>query len=114
MDTVKCYLDSQLLMTYTEPEKMFAIASKDEKSGDLIVKVVNAYATEVPMDIKLNSGSLAGKSALLTTLSARSLTAENSYEYPKNYLPVTQEIQWLAGEEMFRLKPYSINILRFS
>lgn len=112
VDTVKCYLDGELLMTYTEPDKVFAIAGQDEKNSDLIVKVVNAYSNEVPIEIGLNTASLTGNTVALTTLSAPSLTAENSFENPKEYLPVTGKIQLPSGSDTFLLKPYSINILR--
>lgn len=114
VDTVKCYLDGNLLMTYTEPNKLFSISGKDEKSGDIIVKVVNAYGNEVPVTIQLKEAVTNSPTAQLITLSSLSLTDENSYEHPVQYVPVNKKIQTTATGLSLELRPYSINILRFN
>ena len=85
IDTVKCFLDGKLLMSYTEPDKLFAIAGKDNANGNIIVKVVNAYGNEVPVNIDLQHASATLSKVKLITLSAPSLTDENSFEHPVQY-----------------------------
>ena len=114
VDTVKCYLDGALLMTYTEPNKLFSIAGTDEKNGDIIVKVVNAYGNPIPTKIKLTGATTVSKTAELTTLSSPSLTDENSYEHPMQYVPESSKIETDADGASLQLKPYSINVLRFT
>ncbi len=87
IDTVKCYLDGKLLMSYSEPDKLFAISGKDEKNGDIIIKIVNAYKTQMPVNIKLQKSNGKISNGYLSTLSSASLTDENSFEHPKQYVP---------------------------
>jgi alpha-N-arabinofuranosidase len=113
VDTVKCFLDGKLLMTYTEPNKLFVIAGKDSATGDIIVKIVNAYGNEVPVNINLLNGKNISGQSILTTLSASALTDENTFEYPTRYIPVTTKPNASNGDHIdLKLKPYSINILR--
>jgi alpha-L-arabinofuranosidase len=110
--TVKCYLDGKLLITYTEPDKLFSISGKDTTKGDLIIKVVNAYATEVPVNIELQHTSAIPPIAQIITLSAPALTDENSFEHPKQYIPVSANIPANNNRLFLMLKPYSINVVR--
>jgi alpha-L-arabinofuranosidase len=43
--TIKLYLDSALQMTYTEPttESLYQVVTRDEETGELMLKVVNPY-----------------------------------------------------------------------
>ncbi|HEY5405815.1 MAG TPA: alpha-L-arabinofuranosidase C-terminal domain-containing protein [Ginsengibacter sp.] len=111
IDTVKCYLDGKVLMTYTEPGKLFAISGKDEKTDDIIIKIVNAYGSKMPVNIDLQNASTT-TSAKLISLSAPHLTDENSFEHPENYIPVTKQLSNIANKFTLQLLPYSINIVR--
>lgn len=110
VDTVKCYLDDKLLMSYTEPEKFFAIAGKDSRTGEIVVKMVNAYDHPLPVRLGL-MGIGAGRTALLTSLTASSLTEENSFEEPRKYVPVKKEVD-PGAEGTVLVQPNSINVLR--
>lgn len=108
-DTVTCFLDGKLLMTYTPPPAFFAIAGKDSTTGDIIIKTVNAgaepYATQITLDNVRNRKP----QATLITLQAPNGEAENSFAKPKQYVPVTTTI---TGIKTITFKPYSINVLR--
>jgi alpha-L-arabinofuranosidase len=112
VDTVKCYLDGKLLMTYTEPDKLFAISGKAENDGDIIIKIVNAYSKEVPIDIDFKNDDFKSSKMSLITLSAPSLTDENSFDEPEKYIPATKQLPGVANKFSLQLKPYSINIVR--
>jgi alpha-L-arabinofuranosidase len=112
LDTVKCFLDNKLLMNFTEPDKLFSIAGKDEKTGDIIVKLVNAYAEELPVDIKVDNNPGLQPLAEKITLSAPSLTNENSFADPVKFLPVEHIMNANENGISFPAKPYSINIIR--
>ncbi len=111
-DTVKCYLDGHLLMTYTEPNKLFAIAGKDTKNGDVIVKMVNAYGSEMPVNIDLQGATASTSAAKMITLSAPSLTDENSFEHPAQFVPVSTTVSMQNSRLPLMVKPYSINVVR--
>jgi alpha-N-arabinofuranosidase len=112
VDTVKCYLDGKLLMTYTEGDKLFAIAGKDSAKGDIIVKIVNAYSSEVPVNINLKNTVTANSTAKLITLTAPALTDENSFEHPAQYVPFNTAVPVTSDGLSFGVKPYSINVVR--
>lgn len=112
VDTVKCYLDGKLLMTYTEPNKFFSIAGVDNKTGELIVKMVNAYAAALPVVIDLNGVQMTTGSVAITSLSAPALSDENSFASPTAYTPKKETVAVSASPFTVIVKPYSINILR--
>ncbi len=113
-DTVKCYLDGKLLMTYTEPDKLFAISGKDERAGDIIIKVVNGYSAAMPVNIDLQHSSAVQSSAKIINLSAPSLTDENSFEHPQQFIPTTSNSKTTGNNMSLTVKPFSINIIRFT
>lgn len=109
LDKVDCYLDDSLLMTYKEPPALFALAGRDDSTGDIICKVVNAAAT--PFDIKLviDGAGPHAKDMGLTTLSAPSGESENSFAHPFQYIP---RYSTLSSTDSVRFQPFSISILR--
>jgi alpha-L-arabinofuranosidase len=111
-DSVKCFLDDKLLMVYTEPVKVFSIAGKDDKSGDIIVKLVNGNETEVPVSVAIKNAELFDAEAEFISLSAPSLNDENSFDTPTKFFPVKSKIPASANGISFPAKAWSINIIR--
>ncbi|HLZ89155.1 MAG TPA: alpha-L-arabinofuranosidase C-terminal domain-containing protein, partial [Puia sp.] len=109
-DKVDCYLDGELLMTYKQPDRLFAISGRDEKTGDIIVKMVNTGGTPVTTAIQIAGNSRTDNKAILTTLAAERENAENSFEYPTAHIPVQSEDN--SNALQLSLKPYSVNVLR--
>jgi alpha-L-arabinofuranosidase len=110
-DKVDCYLDGKLLMTYTEPKKLFSIAGRDNKTGDVIVKVVNA--SDRPYKTKLDvTGIQLGSTASFLTLSSNTLEAENSFDAPEKYIPQQTTLSGITNNYEVEFKPYSISVLR--
>jgi alpha-L-arabinofuranosidase len=98
-------------MTYTEPDKLFAICGKDSISGDVIMKMVNAYSTEIPVTVQLQNENVSA--AKMITLSTPRLTDENSFETPEKFIPVEAPLSGIAGNNFtLQVKPYSINVIR--
>ncbi len=112
MDKVDCYLNDTLLMSYEEPKKLFALAGRDQRNGDIILKVVNAKETAFKTTVKLDGISKPGDLGQLTTLSADDLKAENSFSQPKKYIPQQEKIVIEGHQFEMEWKPFSINILR--
>ncbi|SEW36527.1 Alpha-L-arabinofuranosidase [Chitinophaga sp. YR573] len=112
VDQVDCYLDNELLMSYREPAKVFAIAGKEKSTGDIIIKVVNANATSSNTTIKLDSAVTIDKTAELITLASDSEISENSFEKPEAYIPVQHQVPVNSGSFNLQLAPYSVNVLR--
>jgi alpha-L-arabinofuranosidase len=111
-DKVDCYLDGKLLLSYSEPAKLFSISGRDNRTGDVIVKVVNASAQPYGAGFVIN-GIQVGSSAEAITLSAASLEAENSLEEPLRYVPQTKVLSGVSNQFSMEIPPYSISVLRF-
>ncbi len=110
-DKVDCYLDGKLLLSYEEPAKLFSIAGRDHRNGDLIVKIVNADASPYSTTLQIRDAT-PGSTAELITLSAASLDAENSLEEPQKYIPQQTTLTGVSANYQLELKPYSISFLR--
>lgn len=112
MDKVDCYLNDTLLMSYQEPQKLFALAGRDEANGDIILKVVNAKENGFKTTVNLAGGIKPGEQAQLTILSAGDPKAENSFSQPRKYIPNEEKIKIAGNRFEMEWKPYSINVLR--
>jgi alpha-N-arabinofuranosidase len=73
---------------------LYATASKDEVSGDLIIKYVNTTGVDKELNIDVNGSSLE-KNGLLTVLKNDDLSSENSFE--KENLKPTEESLTISG-----------------
>ena len=88
-----------------------AIAGYDDKEGDVIIKMVNASRTPLTIPIDLKNIQTKGK-ASVTTLSASSLDDENTFENPYKIIPDHQSIKVKGAKFRYKLKPFSLAILR--
>src|SRR6185295_2163854 len=92
MDKIDCYLDGKLLMTYKAPQQFFALAGKDEKNGDIILKFVNASSENYETTIHVDNNQRIMPEGKLLSISSASGSVENSFENPLQYIPVEQKI----------------------
>jgi alpha-L-arabinofuranosidase len=114
---VKCYLDGRLVhdVDYEDNGEISALcacASHDNKSGDVIVKVVNASA--LPLDTELD---LAGAKNLTGTgtaivLTSEKATDENSLENPTKVSPKTETVNFSGATLKRSLPGNSFTVLR--
>jgi alpha-L-arabinofuranosidase len=116
---VKCYLDGRLVhdVNYGAGGKvasLYSVAATDERTGDLIVKVVNANASPVETEINLvGGGNLAGKGTAVV-LTSEKPTDENSLENPAKVSPRTEPVSFI-GTSLKRLFPgNSFTVLRLN
>jgi alpha-L-arabinofuranosidase len=111
-DKADCYLDGKLLMSYTEIPRVATIAGRDEKTGDIIIKMVNASAEPYATTINLNATKEPAGTAELITLSADSPEAENSLTEPVKYIPRESKITGVKKSFEMVFAPYSVSVLR--
>ena len=77
----------------------------------MIIKIVNAYGSEVAVTIQLQNENVS--SAKMITLSSPNLTDENSFDTPEKFIPVETALPGIAGNNFtLQVKPYSINVIR--
>lgn len=112
-DKVDCYLDDVLLLSYTEPKKLIGIAGRDQKTGDLIVKMVNGNDEAIEIEIELDGTAEATGTYKAYTIASGETTAENSFMEPKKYVPVATVAKTAGARKLVhRFPKYSITVLR--
>ena len=114
--TVKGFLDGKLLQEVGDSrinvKSLCASASREEKSGDLILKVVNASAQAVETQIDLKDAhGLTGSGKIIVLTSASPLD-ENTLEEPMKVSPKDEELS-ISGNIITRSFPgNSLTIIR--
>ncbi|MFT4203727.1 MAG: alpha-L-arabinofuranosidase C-terminal domain-containing protein [Chitinophagaceae bacterium] len=111
-DSVSAYIDGQLLIQYKDAPKFFAIAGKDELKKEIVLKIVNAYPFAYKTTIHLSGVGKRVTQGTLTSLSAPNGDAENSFEHPTQYVPVTKNIDDVSNDFQVELQPNSIDVIR--
>jgi alpha-L-arabinofuranosidase len=95
--SVKCYLDGELVHdiknTLATTSGMYASATRDDASGEVIVKVVNTLATPTKTDINLNGVDGVKMGARAIVLTSENATDENSLDDPLKVSPKDEELE---------------------
>ena len=113
---VKCFLDGKIVhdLNYEvggAVKSLYAVAATDEKSGDLIVKVVNANATALETELDLGTAKLNGQ-GVAAVLTSASGADENSVAEPTKVSPKTEAVT-VSGPNFKRSFPgNSFTVLR--
>jgi alpha-N-arabinofuranosidase len=107
--TIKAYLDGKLVLNEILPtsEKVLAISGRDEKSGELIVKLLNTGSRAVDIDLILKG--VTAKSGTVTRLASDEATAENSFASPRRIAPVASP---LSSFDSLSLPAHSLSVVR--
>ena len=110
---VRGYLDGQLLneATYPRVDTVFAIAGRDDKRRELVIKALNTGPDPASMTFDIPGARLAATGQLIT-LASRDPLDENSFETPRKIAPVASAISGLGPRFTQPLPPYSLSILR--
>jgi alpha-L-arabinofuranosidase len=113
---VKCWLDGKVVhdlkSAQTSMQNLFASATRDAKTGDIIVKVVNSSAMATETEINLAGvGKLTGP-AQVTVLTSANPKDENTLDEPTKVSPKTELLK-LNGSHFTRAFPgNSFTVLR--
>ena len=112
--TARCRLDGELVHEFTLPERqsLYANATLDEKSRELIVKLVNP--TSAAQTAHINLGYEAAGDARLIILASDKGSDENSMRQQLNVSPVEYLARVDEGATSldYPVPPFSLNILR--
>lgn len=90
---------------------LYTSASLDERSNELILKVINHSAAPRPAQIKLKGIDVSG-TAKVTTLASADLNAENSFDHPTAVAPESSTVDVRNGTISVQLRPYSLTVYR--
>jgi alpha-L-arabinofuranosidase len=113
---VKCWLDGQLVhdLDYDAGGKinsLYAVSATDGKTGDLIVKVVNADTQPLETKVDFSGVSLSGQGTAIV-LTSENGADENSLDEPAKVSPKTEPVSF-TGTSLKRSFPgNSFTVLR--
>ena len=116
---VKCYLDGRLVhdVNYEaggEVKALYATATHDEKSGDVIVKVVNASAGPLETKIDLSGAKNLTGHGSTVVLTSENATDENTIDNPTKVSPKADTVDF-TGSVLTRSFPgNSFTVLRLN
>jgi len=113
---VKGYLDSTLLQEVgdvrTAAKSLCASAARDENSGDIILKVVNASSESIQTQIDLRGAGKLSGSGKVILLTSKNPLDENTLEEPTKVSPKTESLS-ISGNTLTRSFPgNSLTIIR--
>ncbi|HEY0796671.1 MAG TPA: alpha-L-arabinofuranosidase C-terminal domain-containing protein [Acidisarcina sp.] len=91
---------------------LYTSATLDERSHELIVKVINYAPAERPAEIRLNGITPSGQ-AQVTMLQSANLDAENSFDHPTAVAPEMSVLDVKSAIIPVRLHAYSVTVYRF-
>lgn len=93
-------------------QNLFASASLDDKTGEVVVKVVNAETSAKEVRISLAGAAKIGPSGKAFVLASADLNAENTLDEPKKVSPVEQTFAIQSSDVSFTFAPNSLTVLR--
>ncbi len=114
--SVKCYLNNALYIDYDISDQMsyeaYQVAGIDEKTGDIIIKLVNTTKYEKTIAVNLKSaGDLTG-SATVDTVAGKSLGDENFLGKEEAVTLVTTEESGFSDRFGYTVPAYSVVAIR--
>jgi alpha-N-arabinofuranosidase len=95
-----------------QPPRLFASAALDQKTGEIILKVVNAGTDWIETAVHLNRALPARPWATEIVLTADNLKAENSFADPDRVSPKTTRISLSLPDFTYPFAPISLTVLR--
>jgi alpha-L-arabinofuranosidase len=115
---IKCYLNDKLVNQATEaplmpPGPIFAQATREDSTGQVILKMVNVSATPQTVDINLQGVTTVDKTAKAQVLSGQ-LQDVNTIDNPTKVAPVEADISDAAPEFTHEFPPYSVTVIRLT
>jgi alpha-L-arabinofuranosidase len=111
---IKCYLDGKLVhdLNYKSPASLYASATRDSTTGDIILKVVNTAAEALETEVALKGAKDLAASATAFVLSSDHPADENSLAEPTKVAPKRMTLQ-VPGSTFTRSFPgNSFTVLR--
>jgi alpha-L-arabinofuranosidase/regulation of enolase protein 1 (concanavalin A-like superfamily) len=111
---IELYLDGELQMEYDQPAPpatVFQVVTRDERSGDLVAKVVNTSTSPARTRVEVADAGVE-PTATVTTLSAPSPTSTNTKSAPNTVKPRTREVQGISSSFVYEFPASSVTFIR--
>ncbi|MCX7800241.1 MAG: hypothetical protein N2109_07865 [Fimbriimonadales bacterium] len=110
----RCYLDGELVLQgeVRDAPRVFASATKDLKTGELILKLVNGALEPVRLSVDLRGWRQAPLAGTAETLTSAKPTDENSLDEPRKVVPHKTPFRANGPRFERRLPAHSVTVLR--
>jgi alpha-N-arabinofuranosidase len=95
----------------TGQQNIFASATKDINTKEIIIKLVNTDAKSQTVAININGAKING-AAKWIKLTSPGLDDLNSFEKPKNIYPTESKLEVKGGKVNVQAAAYSVNVLK--
>ncbi len=116
--SVKGYLDGKLVQEVSDKHNgvssLCTSASRDDKTGDIILKVVNAYSGPVNTQIDLKGATRLSDRGKVIVLTSTSPLDENTLEEPQKVYPITKTLKISGNTLKWTFSGNSLSIIRIS
>ena len=111
---IKCYLDGKLVQeaTRTTPPSLFAVAGRDDKTGETVLKVVNASGQPLETAVELRGASSQALRGKAITLTGAGPLEENSFSAPEKISPREEALNASAPTFTRTFPAHSVTVLR--
>ncbi len=110
-----CYLDGKLVQTaevlHHHVPSLFTSAARDEKSGDIILKVVNPGKEAAAATVLLQGAQRVQAGGLAIVLTGNPAD-DNTFEKPNRIAPKTTSISGILPKFNHTFPPHSFTVLR--
>lgn len=93
-------------------QKLFASAVHDDRTGEVVLKVVNDGASDASVEIKLAGAASVDPSAKATVLTGANLHDENRIGQPGGVKPVESSLVISGNDFTHSFAPWSLTVLR--
>jgi alpha-N-arabinofuranosidase len=104
-------LGDEILAVSSAETQVQGCATRDAKTGDIFVKLVNPLATAELLDIEIKGArSLASEARSIVLSGCPEDT--NSIQHPRNVVPVTGSVRGIKPQFSFLVPPHGIVVLR--
>jgi alpha-L-arabinofuranosidase len=110
---IRCYLDGKLIHEVTGKgmESMYAVASRVDATGEIVLKVVNAAGSSMETQIDLQSVKVK-PTATAAVLTSDSPDDENSFEAPARVAPKCAELHNIGSQFRYTFPANSVTVMR--
>jgi alpha-L-arabinofuranosidase len=112
---IRCYLDDALIhdtVVPPPPTDLLAVSTRDEKTGDVLVKVVHFGAAPVTAQLVLDGGVRLSGGGTATVLTSASPLDENSFDAPEKIVPKLHALSGIAPRFAHTFPAHSVTLLR--
>ena len=113
---MQCFLDGKLVQSADvlprRIARVYASATREEKTGDIILKVVNPGEEATEVAVELAGVTRVAEAAQAVVLTGAGNDVVNSFDQPGSVAPVTETVQGIGPTFRHRFGPRSLTVLR--